>query len=237
MKVKVLEQKPSAHITKKKSRLKVYNGHKLFLNDKDNFELELFNPKKYPVLCKVKFNGNYISNNGIVLRPGERVFLERFIDDNKKFVFNTYNVDDNNITRDAIELNGDVYVEFYDEKKEVNFNHTWDPNVIIYRNGLTPPYTVTCANYTTNTLNMNYLSTSNNSSIETGRIEKGNKSNQSFDYVDNKFYEFVSHTVKYKILPLNEKLKTSDDIKNYCNKCGGKIKSKWKFCPVCGSEL
>jgi hypothetical protein len=38
--------KPTAHITKKKSRLKVYNGHIVFLNDKDNFEqLKIYKEK------------------------------------------------------------------------------------------------------------------------------------------------------------------------------------------------
>ena len=69
--------KPTAHITKKKSRLKVYNGHSVFLNDKDNFEFEIHNPKQKSVLVKIKLNGEYISTSGVVLRPGQRVFLER----------------------------------------------------------------------------------------------------------------------------------------------------------------
>ncbi len=52
--------KPTAHITKKKSRLKVYNGHTVFLNDKDNFEFEIHNPKQKSVLVKIKLNGEYI---------------------------------------------------------------------------------------------------------------------------------------------------------------------------------
>ena len=68
--------KPTAHITKKKSRLKVYNGHVVFLNDKDNFEFEIHNPTNKTVLCKIKLNGSYISTGGIVLKPGQRVFLD-----------------------------------------------------------------------------------------------------------------------------------------------------------------
>ena len=71
--------KPTAHITKKKSRLKVYNGHVVFLNDKDNFEFEIHNPTQKSVLCKIKLNGEYISTSGVVIRPGQRVFLERFL--------------------------------------------------------------------------------------------------------------------------------------------------------------
>ena len=97
--------KPTAHITKKKSRLKVYNGHVVFLNDKDNFEFEIHNPKQKSVLCKIKLNGEYISTSGMVLRPGQRVFLERFFDTNNKFEFSTYKVKDTSENRSAIDLN------------------------------------------------------------------------------------------------------------------------------------
>ena len=49
--------KPTAHITKKKSRLKVYNDHIVFLNDKDNFEFEIHNPTNKTVLFKINLNG------------------------------------------------------------------------------------------------------------------------------------------------------------------------------------
>jgi hypothetical protein len=52
--------KPTAHITKKKSRLKVYNGLNVFLNDKDNFEFEIHNPTNKTILAKIKLNGDYI---------------------------------------------------------------------------------------------------------------------------------------------------------------------------------
>ena len=54
-------KRPTAHITKKKSRLKVYNGHIVFMEDKDNFEFEIHNPKQNSVLVKIKLNGEYIS--------------------------------------------------------------------------------------------------------------------------------------------------------------------------------
>lgn len=227
MKVKVLEQKPSAHITKKKSRLKTYNGNKVFLKDKDNFQIELFNPKQDSVLCKIKLNDNYISDNGVVLRPGERIFLERFIDSNNKFVFETYSVEDNNITRNSIELNGDVVVEFYYESKvsPLGLWHTQGNTNISY--GSNSPGCINCTSTLSN----------NTSYVETGRLEKGNKSNQSFEYTNGNFNFFVSHTVRYKILPLSEKAITSDEIRNYCTDCGCKLKSKWKFCPTCGAEI
>jgi len=54
------------------------------LNDGDEFEIELFNPKTNPVLAKISINGKRISERGIILNPGQRVFLERFLDSPEK---------------------------------------------------------------------------------------------------------------------------------------------------------
>ena len=109
--------KPNAHITKKKSRLKVYNGHVVFMEDNDNFEFEIHNPTQNTILCKIKLHGDYISQSGLVLRPGERVFLERFFDTNNKFQFSTYTVNNTSENQSAITLNGDIRIEFYNEKR------------------------------------------------------------------------------------------------------------------------
>ena len=81
----------TAHITKNRNRSKIYENS-VYLKDGENFEIELFNPTTSRVLAKITINGNSISNSGIVLKPGERVYLERFIDSNNKFVFETYQI-------------------------------------------------------------------------------------------------------------------------------------------------
>jgi hypothetical protein len=73
--------------------------------------------------------------------------------------------------------------------------------------------------------------------ISTGRVEKGVKSKQQFINSYDNFEYFVSHQIHLKILPLNNKPKTTEDIKHYCTECGTKIKSNYKFCPSCGNEL
>lgn len=119
--------KPNAHITKKKSRLKVYNGHVVFMEDNDNFEFEIHNPTQNTILCKIKLHGDYISQSGLVLRPGERVFLERFFDTNNKFQFSTYTVNNTSENQSAITLNGDIRIEFYNEKlnNHLTLNHNY----------------------------------------------------------------------------------------------------------------
>jgi len=227
--------KPTAHITKKKSRLKVYNGHVVFLNDKDNFEFEIHNPTQKSILCKIKLNGEYISTSGIVIKPGQRVFLERFLDTNNKFEFSTYEVKDTSANRTAIDLNGDVRIEFYNEQ-------TYQPNygsTLTLRDYFTTttgsPYYGNITFTSSNSIgaNTSYL----NNTIETGRVEKGDKSKQQFTNSYQNFEYNVSHQISLKILPLDNKNKTTDDIKHYCTECGSKAKKSHKFCPSCGNKL
>lgn len=254
--------KPTAHITKKKSRLKVYNGHIVFLNDKDNFEFELHNPKQNSVLVKIKLNGEYISSSGVVLRPGQRMFLERFLDTNNKFEFNTYEVNNTSENRKAIELNGDVSIEFYDEQIIYNnlfksssssgtIYRPWSQNIVdgVINTNLTK--ITNCHDngniFLTNSLNtpttftscspQPVLSSLSTKSIETGRIEKGEKSNQTFTNSYEQFNPYTSHQILYKIKPLSDRNVTSQDLRQYCDDCGTKVKSNFKFCPNCGNDL
>jgi len=234
---------PTAHITRKKSRLKMYNGDTVFLNDKDNFEFEIHNPTQKSVLCKIKLNGEYISTGGVVIRPGQRVFLERFLDTNNKFEFSTYEVKDTSLNRTAIDLNGDVRIEFYNEQ-----THQPSYSTYVSLNGMingsstvstgSPYYgnmTFTTSNSAPTAYYSNTSSVSN--TIETGRVEKGEESKQNFTNSYQNFEYNVSHQISLKILPLGTKNKTTEDIKYYCTECGTKTKSKYKFCPSCGNKL
>lgn len=111
--------KPTVNLTINKSRLKIYNSEKeptYYLKDGQEFQLELFNPTQKRVLAKIELNGNLISQGGIVLRPAERVFLERYIDVAKKFLFETYEVSGNEVeVKAAIQNNGSIRVIFYEE--------------------------------------------------------------------------------------------------------------------------
>jgi len=265
--------KPTAHITKKKSRLKVYNGHVVFLNDKDNFEFEIHNPKQKSVLCKIKLNGEYISTSGVVLKPGQRVFLERFLDSNNKFEFSTYKVKDTSENRSAIDLNGDVQIEFYDEQDISNnfylgtrtyygsgVNNTLNNNPYYYGTTISTTGGVTYGTTSLSTLtssNATYTSSIDTTkilrdiknrglynepigkkkTIETGRVEKGDKSNQNFTNSYEQFYYHTSHTIKFKIQPASTKNINVEEIRQYCTECGTKTKKNYKFCPSCGNKL
>ena len=131
------ELKPEAYVTKGKNRLKQH-GESVYLDDQDQFEIELFNPKNTSVLAKIKINGNYISSRGLVVKPGQRVHLDRYIDEAKKFLFSTYEVSGTNEqVKEAIQYNGLVEIEFYDEEipRTVfggSFGQPYNQNIFYY---------------------------------------------------------------------------------------------------------
>lgn len=277
---------PCAYISKDRKRLKQF-GQTVYLNNGDEFQLELFNPSSTTVLAKIKLDGSYISGGGIVLKPGQRVFLERYLDDARKFKFETYEVDGtSNEVLDAIAGNGDVVIDFFDEYKQP----VWNNPITYVAGSFGIP---TCNTYNTNTISGGYVNTtlSNNvsftsssntagvnfnttsvnntfagpnlrsatsrlkkskpnsrsevtmdmlsmDSIETGRVEKGGSSDQSFKTVDKNFNHHTCTSSVWKILPMSQKVYEKQDLKVYCTNCGKKRKKDSdKFCSSCGNKF
>lgn len=103
-----------ASITVNRNRLKSY-GNTFYLKNGSNFELELFNPQSERYLVKIEIDGKLISSTGLVINPGQRVYLERWIDDARKFEFSTYDVDNSDEAKSAISKNGKVKISFHSE--------------------------------------------------------------------------------------------------------------------------
>jgi len=288
---------PTAFVTKGRQRVKQFNNS-VYLRNGDEFEIELFNPTQSKILAKISLNGKSLGS-GIILRPAERVFLERYFDVAKKFLFETYQVEAGNPdVEQAIRLNGQVEVEFFEEFKPNPYTITyasgsdwvWNPGVtqpgIFYHNttgtvkGVQNP-TFTSgdgtksipasknydANYNANLQDGNLDLTGNieahvfNCSCslgdspkieefsqklskkiskavkETGRIEQGSNSNQSFVYDNTTFNSWHTWKTTWKILPESEKPYESHDLKSFCPNCGAKQKRHThKFCPICGTK-
>jgi hypothetical protein len=254
-----------AFITKGKNRLK-QNGCEVYLNNNDEFEIELFNPKSINVLAKIKINGNYISQRGLVLKPGQRVHLDRYIDVAKKFMFSTYEVDGNDAAAMvAIANNGTVEIEFYDQQLSYNlttyptfdwFNITSNSgsfgqpanSTFTYTGGITANGTPLggfssqpVSSYYCST-NVNTSNTSNSTlrskSVETGRVEQGGSSNTALNSINMDFNSYYTNIVSWKIKPQSQEPVQASDLKNYCTGCGYRIrKSSWTFCPSCGNKL
>jgi hypothetical protein len=259
---------PQAHVAINKSRLKIYNKDSntptYYLQKGQEFQLELFNPTNNTILAKIFLNGNAISQGGLVLRPGERVFLDRYIDVAKKFLFDTYEVENTSEVKKAIEDNGDFKVEFYNEYKPSYFGgyNTFKTNLggyynqhITYTNNvdtfLSLDNSIGASSYNTTSINALYNTSSLNKpttpqgpnvrskkSIETGRVEKGSTSNQKLETVSMSWDYSPFHTVEYKMLPISQKINTTEDInvKRYCTNCGSKLGKGHKFCANCGTK-
>ena len=260
---KLQEQKKCAvNITSNKNRIKHYEDS-VYLNDGQQFELEIFNPHQFKVLAKISINGKEISQAGLVIRPGQRIYLERYLDAAKKFKFETYEVEDSNESKEAIAKNGQVKVEFFYELN-LRGNYWYGNSMTINSNNWAGSHTTTISpntfftstgtgqlgsgiSYTSSSAigNLSYGGTTVNNvsmpvagSIETGRIEKGSNSKQKFSEENGSYNWWVNETVIIKLLPLSKKPVEVADIRNYCCGCGSRIKkSSWKFCPSCGESL
>lgn len=235
---------PTANIAVNKNVVKQY-GHNVYLNDGTEYQFELFNPTQDTVAAEINLDGKQALEQLLVLRPGERIWLECDPETKRKFRFETYNVSGNNKqVEQAIRNNGDVEARFYRERRRQSIVTTpyFEPGVDrtvtkfdIVGNQLS---------FTTNS-NVSELSAPvyrNRGHKETGRTEQGGHSGQTFYHVDKEFDMFSFHVVSYKILPASQKPAYRKDVvkgaKTYCPQCGSKIrKASWKFCPTCGDRL
>jgi hypothetical protein len=267
--------KPNAWIVSPndRGRKSIKNG-KVFLTDGDEFEIELFNPLTVSVLADIKLNGQSISKTGLVVKPGQRVYLDCFIDDRKKFKFSTYEIENSGEALEATANNGVLEVFFYKEDVITldNWQRRFDRIIVEKHYPYNPypwynPYRVYCGTsngtvgtintvlttngsnsiigttttsngiYSANSINCSYTSNvdlsnlniagSNNmtsmNSIETGRVEKGEKSKQKFTEVDMEFEKnYISSTI-IQILPESRK---PVETKHIFNKKTGEINVK-----------
>lgn len=144
-------QKQMVKIAINKSILKEYkNGNSLderivYLDNGSEFQIQIFNPHDFVVGARIYINGVSMSYM-LVLRPGERIWLERYLDKSVKFRFETYEVDADEETKKAIQKNGEVKVVFYKEehKPEPISIPTWHPlvwnNTHTYEDPYAPKY-------------------------------------------------------------------------------------------------
>ena len=270
----VLTKDALAKIAIAKNLIKEYKNSNsertVYLNDGTEFQIYLKNPYQTHLGIKIYVNNKSIGGNMLVLRPGQSVWLDRFIDENSKFLFSTYKVEDTGEMRYAINSNGKVKIEFYHEKEDVqplqitwrNNNNWFDNTVTCYYNSTVS--TCDCCNSTLTTSSIGdpvYTSASTtystatgvkraeidksaeksvdkNLSLETGRVEKGGRSDQEFEYCNINFDYYPFKTENIHILPNSQKqTRVEDTRRKYCSQCGKKVSPKDKFCSNCGARL
>ena len=128
------EKKSMMAIAIAKSICKEYStssySRDVYLENGQEFQIQLFNPHNFTIGAEIFINDEKLSNL-LVLKPGERVWLERYLDVKKKFKFSTYDVEGNNKdVQEAIKDNGNIEVKFYKESR----NKEYYPSVIVYDN-------------------------------------------------------------------------------------------------------
>lgn len=275
---RMLDRAPSAIITSNKNELKIYQDNIVYLNNGENFELKFFNPTKDKLGVEIIFNGIKKGDSYLVLNPGQDLTLDRFLDEQRKMVFETYTIDgENKNAIEAIKENGLITFNFYKEYYNVNtynanINYNFPPKIkknkkrlknskVFYSSGIQGNNGNSgCQGYVgSNTLitdisyssNLNYFCStanfvdySNNfptfteKSIETGRIEKGEISDQQLRNVNVNFAPQPFFTISYRILPYSQMNKTVKEIRMYCTECGYRLrKDNWRFCPKCGHKI
>lgn len=282
----ITEENKMAKVAINKSLLKEYQTNEdsrvVYMNDNTEFEIMLFNPETYSIGIEIYINESKLDGM-LILKPGQRCWLERYLNDNKKFKFSTYEVEDNNEqVKNAIRNNGNITVKFYRERNDklyklINDNNYWLNHNLNEEPLISKPlgnpaispfvYKTTCVNNTssimddknqimnntrlcsTSLLNDSVINTSGietsastindtNKLFETGRIEKGSYSNQTFETVHNDFNNYPYKSEYIKILPMSRKPYNVNDLnKVYCTNCGRKLNTKFKFCPYCGSKV
>ena len=255
-----------AEITVKKNSIKKYNND-YYLKNGQEFEILLRNNTQDVVMATIKINGKQISTSGLVLKPGQKVYLERYLDQNRKFIFETYKVDNSTESLRAIENNGNIEVQFYKEKYNNNYGYVlpqptyrnpyWyyadtsnqliggglDTSNVFYSNNenlsniVNTSYT-TSSNAPTIKSLKSRVSLNSMDEVETGRVGQGSISNQSFKDYQGQFQSFSFKTIKLKILPHSLKPLETRDLAQYCVNCGTKNKkNNYKFCPKCGTRF
>lgn len=314
---RLADSTPSAIILARNPRtssldeLKTYQGNDIFLNNGDEFQIRLFNPLSEKIGAQVSINGKS-PNRLLVLNPGEVVDVDRFIDEQRRMIFETYKYDDGSqAARNAVANNGIIQINFHKEFAPIQWpvyntgtittmgfsgssGPTYDnlyslssPNITIGASGpvgnsgtqgLAGGTTTNCfhlsADITMDTNNAVFTASSQpyiapgvyysekdlsfvsdeqpqiksrsgssrklSKSIikETGRVEKGEKSDQRFKSVDIQFETYAFHTIIYHLKPMSEKNSYTKEVREYCTSCGYRLRNdKWMFCPKCGEKL
>lgn len=139
-----LDKNPEAYVKVNGDRRKNHAG-KVYLTDGEEYSFEIFNPSTSTVGVLIEIDGSQISPSKLVLRPGQRTTLDRYIEDNRKFLFKTYEVDDSAEAKSATRNNGAIKLSFYKERVEgtlkikgsngSTFNLNANSGTITYTNG------------------------------------------------------------------------------------------------------
>lgn len=179
-----------------KSLLKEYSNNEysriVYMDNNSEFQIQIFNPYTYTIGAVISIDNKSLGNT-LIIKPGERIWLERYLSEARKFLFSTYEVSGTNSeVKKAIEKNGEIEIKFYKEKEKM-----YIPSSITYINSnpwfqplkydVTQPlkYEVTC-DAATNLYN------SNISADLSSHVSKGLGNVETFGFADDCSLELSS---------------------------------------------
>lgn len=170
----------------------------LYLKDEQEFELELISHFQKTIGIKIKINGSYISQSHLIMKPGERIVLDRFIDKPNKFKFSEYNLG----------IKGDEYTET--SKNFYNMSEQGFIEVEAYRayqefqiQKINEPYITLGGSFGANNYNQYYNNTNYNTTITCNDLNSMNyvcgdstiSNFKSFNEVSNVTNEILSKSL------------------------------------------
>lgn len=242
---------PGVSLTIAKNEVKPARDGMFYLKDGQDFELKLENKGSYPILAKISWNGAD-EPNGLILTPGQKIFLERFLNENKRLTYKVAEISEE--LKDFVDAKlGEVKVSFYKEIITLPdlpgptspYPPSWPidqgPGSPYLPNHPYNPYyysdnTSGGPIFRSNDLTLNASNMSLNSkSIKVGKISQGEKTSQEFIKSNREFEDKPFYEKTLNIIPIENK-PADLLIRKYCSECGSKKKDKWKYCPYCGEK-
>ena len=130
---------PTLNLAVNGNRIKTYNHDGqacAYLKDGTEFQLEFDNDSDFYVRAEITVNGQ-TQKSSLVLRPHQRYFLDRFMDEKKKFKFNTFLTGNDDIEKlkEIIAKNGKILVKFYKEYLQPVISETYRDPFVLYGSG------------------------------------------------------------------------------------------------------
>lgn len=206
-----------AKIAINKSLLKEYLNSSderiVYLNNNTEFQIQIFNPYSYVIGVSFEFNDNANFNRQLlVIKPGERIWLDRYLDNESKLLFSTYEVNNTNEVKEAIKNNGKLVIKFYKERiidwynnyiyaVDNNYNNNYDSYYNNERNLFSTSvasYTATLGSsinsITSSTAPLTSATYSSTSTIDGGNVKIGTNSKLKSKSIETGRIEKGSHS-------------------------------------------
>lgn len=234
-----------------------------YLKGGSQFQIYLKNHRESYVIVQLKINGK-AQGQGILMDPKEGLYLDRFVTDSKKLVFNTFQMSQQlkELIQEKTSI-GEITVEIYSIKSaydgkvqtvnlpnynllNANTSFNWQPTTM-------PPVFLGTGSMGVGGPSVSTVYAGSQPSYAPhpapteqatalGCIEQGAVSNQGYDIACDWVTNRLLESYKIVLLPLGDRQSEDDDTSKdtapavYCSICGRRKRGKENFCPVDGNK-